>query len=63
MCCQKKYSKENNNLLLFSEIIVGNAVKIKDMENGIFQNCVISEITLFSSLFFLLHSDKKLSLE
>lgn len=40
MCCQKNYSKENKNLLLFSEIIIGIITKIKDMENKAFKKIV-----------------------
>lgn len=55
MCYQKKkYSKEKNNLPLFSEIMVGITTKIKDIENKAFKKCIMSEIAVFSSLFFLL---------
>lgn len=46
MCYQKKkYSKEKNNLPLFSEIMVGITTKIKDIENKAFKKCM-SEIAV-----------------
>ena len=46
MCYQKKYSKEKNNLPLFSEIMVGITIKIKDTENKAFKKCIMSEIAV-----------------
>ena len=46
MSYQKKYSKENKNLPLFSKIMVGFTVKIKDIENKAFKNCMMHEIAV-----------------
>lgn len=56
MCYQKKYSKENKNLPLFSKIMVGITIKIKDIENKAFKNCMMHEIAvcfLHCSLHFI----------
>ena len=46
MSYQKKYSKENKNLPLLSKIMAGFTVKIKDIENKAFKNCMMHEIAV-----------------